>query len=625
MFAYAPDAYGLPPRPASGNVRPVSALDRPIFVVAPPQSGTPLVAEALGRLPGVRTLPAEGRKRLDATDELRPALRGHDSNRRTAEDAGPGAAERLRAALEQTLVGDAGRIIDSTPRNALRVPYLDAVFPDASFIYVYREPRDTLSSMVAAWESGEYVTYPGLPGWPGPPWSLLLIPDWRELAEATVPEIVAEQWIATTRTLLADLDELAPERWCVADYARLVSEPFAELERLAAFLGLEWDSDALGSDAVPGPVEPDPEDETARSEELQAVLPRTIGLAERARDLISEPLSRRPTATPDFSSPLRSSHTGGFARVLERAVASLLITTGESGALVCVRRDGARLNTHFRELDRPAGIAADADRITVACASELWTYERSADALAALPADAEHDACFVPRSRTLTGDLGELAVCPAPDGVWVAAREPSMLALARAGHPLDVRWRPPATEGADPLPLTGLVARDGQPAYVTAQPTRAEDGAVVAVEGGRMVAAGLSLPNSPVLTDGRLLMVEGGEGALIELDPKTGSAEVIAHVPGLCSGLAVHEGVAFVGLSRPGADAPPLPIHERFDEHHCGIWAIDLATGNELGSLRFEDSVTEVAGVAVLPGVRFPEIATPESAIARAALDLIEP
>ena len=106
---------------------------------------------------------------MDGAAELRPALRGHDSNRRTAEDASPETAERLRAAITEAIGPAPERLIDSTPRNALRVPYLDAVFPDASFVYVYREPRDTLSSMAEAWESGDYATYRGCPTGPARP------------------------------------------------------------------------------------------------------------------------------------------------------------------------------------------------------------------------------------------------------------------------------------------------------------------------------------------------------------------------------------------------------------------------------------------------------------------------
>src|SRR6202007_1022499 len=83
------------------------------------------------------------------------------------------------------------RLLEKTPKNALRVPFLAAAFPDAIFVSLYRDPRETLSSMLDAWRSGQFVTYPGLPEWSGPPWSLLLIPGWPALAGRPLSEIVA--------------------------------------------------------------------------------------------------------------------------------------------------------------------------------------------------------------------------------------------------------------------------------------------------------------------------------------------------------------------------------------------------------------------------------------------------
>ena len=45
---------------------------------------------------------------------------------------------------------DAGvlRLLEKTPRNSLRVGFLDAVFPDALFVYLHREPGPTIASMM---------------------------------------------------------------------------------------------------------------------------------------------------------------------------------------------------------------------------------------------------------------------------------------------------------------------------------------------------------------------------------------------------------------------------------------------------------------------------------------------
>ena len=133
----------------------------------------------------------------------------------------------LRDRHEQPPAPDATglRLLEKTPKNALRVPFLNAAFPDALFIYLYREPRESLSSMIAAWESGRFVTYPRLPEWGGKPWSLVLTPEWRSLDGAELPEIVAQQWRMASEILLSDLDKLPAERWAVVGYHNLIAEP----------------------------------------------------------------------------------------------------------------------------------------------------------------------------------------------------------------------------------------------------------------------------------------------------------------------------------------------------------------------------------------------------------------
>ena len=56
------------------------------------------------------------------------------------------------------------------------------------------------------------MTYPDLPDWDGPPWSLLLTPGWRELSGRPLAEIAARQWAAATSQLLDDLEALPPRR-----------------------------------------------------------------------------------------------------------------------------------------------------------------------------------------------------------------------------------------------------------------------------------------------------------------------------------------------------------------------------------------------------------------------------
>ena len=167
-----------------------------------------------------------------------------------------------------------------------------------------------------------------------------------------------------------------------------------------------------------------------------------------------------------------------------------------------------------------------------------------------------------------------------------------------------------------------------RPAFVTAlgetneengwRADKASGGVVIDVESGETVLHGLSMPHSPRWHDDQLWLLESGKGSLAAADVETGEVETVAELPGFTRGLAFSGDVAFIGLSqiRETATFGGLPI-EQLDERLCGIWAVNIATGDVLGFLRFEDQVQEIFELALLPGVRFPEILERGSPAAR--------
>ena len=223
-------------------------FDRPIFIVSTPRSGSTLLFETLSAAPELFTIGGESHGVIEHIPTLSPAGRGWSSNRLTADDAAADVAERLAATFYANLRDRAGRppaararMLEKTPKNALRVPFFDALWPDARFVYLYRDVRQTLASMIEAWGSGRFRTYPGLPGWHGPQWSLLLVPGWQQLNGLPLPEIVARQWAITTNQLLDDLRTLPPGRVAAMIYSDLLATPQAEMTRLATSLDLAWD------------------------------------------------------------------------------------------------------------------------------------------------------------------------------------------------------------------------------------------------------------------------------------------------------------------------------------------------------------------------------------------------
>jgi hypothetical protein len=233
-------------RSTAGTYR--ERIERPVFILSTPRSGSTLLYETLEQAPGLFSTGDESHWVIEAIRGLAPAQRRWSSNRLTAEDVTFERAEQLAAAFYGSLRDREGRpaagrvrMLEKTPKNALRVPFFDALWPDSIFIYLYRDVRETLYSMMEAWHSGGFRTYPELPGWQGPPWSLLLVPGWERLNGLQLQQVVARQWAITTDQLIDDLERVGQDRVHAIDYGAFLAAPQAEAERLANAAGLQWD------------------------------------------------------------------------------------------------------------------------------------------------------------------------------------------------------------------------------------------------------------------------------------------------------------------------------------------------------------------------------------------------
>lgn len=223
---------------------------RPLFIIAAPRSGSTLLFETLAASSQLRSLGGEAHWLVENIESLRPGAPGVNSNRLEAAQATPDVAERIAATIRERLVDSKGtpvafdpllRVLEKTPKNALRIPFFDRIFPDAQFIFLWRDPRENLSSIMEAWRSGGWKTYNGLPGFDGP-WSLLLPPGWEAMNGRPLEEIAAFQWETANRIALDDLEKLPPERWISLSYTQLLADPRATVERIFAFAGLPLDT-----------------------------------------------------------------------------------------------------------------------------------------------------------------------------------------------------------------------------------------------------------------------------------------------------------------------------------------------------------------------------------------------
>ena len=653
-------------RPVRG-VDPVR-IDRPVFVVSPPRSGSTLLFETLARSPDAWTVGGESHDVFESIRPLAPAERGWDSNRLEAKDAYSDVVAFLTRNFIAKLRDRDGkrpapgadvRLVEKTPKNALRVPFLAKAYPDARFVYLYRDPRETISSMLDAWRSGRFVTYPSLPGWAGPPWSLLLVPGWRDLPAEDLPRVVAEQWRITVETLLDDLEALEAERWCVTSYDRLLDAPQQELERLCEFCDLAWDED-LAKGALPISRHtldsPRPEKWRRNGEQLRPVLPSVEPTALRAHRFFADPprvRPRRPPATtetiatdddaakpPSQQQPFHSVFTSNLPPLLARLGVTPLVTTYQSGRLIAVRTDGQRLNTHFRMFNSPMGLATSGPRLALGTKGVVWHFRNVPSVAARLEPAGVHDACFLPSGSHVTGDIAVHELVYVDGELWVVNTRFSCLATLHADSSFVPRWRPPfvtALAAQDRCHLNGVAVVDGGIGFVTAlgatneaggwRANKARGGVVLAYPSGDIVAEGLSMPHSPRWHDGSLWVLESGEGRLCTVDVSTGERTMVAELPGFTRGLAFAGPYAVVGLSKVRESIfGGIPIADRLDEaeRECGLWVVDTRDGTVAGFMRFDGAVQEIFDVQLLHGIRMPELIEPEAELTSGSFVLPE-
>lgn len=180
--------------------------EAPLVVVAPPGSGTALVAAALAASPQLRRLPAQ---LLDGLPGV-PA----EHHRLTAGDATPERSAALRAVLRGRLATAAPiRPLLSGPRLAVRVGFLAAALPRARFVVVDALAQRALARTVAAWPDGA----PRLPD---------------------APEDPTGAWRAIRAVLEADLSVLDPGRVHRVDREALLARPREVLGALTVFAGI---------------------------------------------------------------------------------------------------------------------------------------------------------------------------------------------------------------------------------------------------------------------------------------------------------------------------------------------------------------------------------------------------
>jgi hypothetical protein len=266
-----------------------AAIANPIIVLGTPRSGTTILHRSLSMHQDLWHLPAESHAILEGP--LHPRLTGYESNRATATEADHAVLELLRGrfyrhainlnavvADPSSLADDGGgilgrvrrrlsvsaagfrsafkkgsriRFLEKTPKNSLRVPFLDRLFPDARYVWIQRNAAENVDSLIAGWHAVDRIGpftrqrfaaagYPvagdlDLQDYRGKWWKFALVPEWRTLQGKTVADVAAWQYYQCNHFLLHDLAALDQRRVRRLTYEDFIRDPVRQVRGI-----FEW-------------------------------------------------------------------------------------------------------------------------------------------------------------------------------------------------------------------------------------------------------------------------------------------------------------------------------------------------------------------------------------------------
>jgi len=219
---------------------------RPIIVVGCSRAGTTLVYKTLSESHEIGSLQRETHDYW--TDLHPPADKNWDTHALDAGDASPADRDTVSRYF-YTWTGQ-HRWVDKNNQNGLCVPYLQALFPDAVFVFIKRSPGDNLNSLIEGWRKpDEFATWSNdLPATVAvengtlTQWCFFLADGWREYVNAPVEDVAAFQYTAINQAILDARASVPPGQWVDVFYEDFLRDPVATFRQVFEGCGLAFDA-----------------------------------------------------------------------------------------------------------------------------------------------------------------------------------------------------------------------------------------------------------------------------------------------------------------------------------------------------------------------------------------------
>ncbi|MFP5268755.1 sulfotransferase family protein [Coleofasciculus sp.] len=235
------------------------SVEKPIFILGAPRSGTTWLGKAFDQHPDLACW-------AEISNIWMWGNTHKTDDQLTDKDLNPPIKRYIQKRFAEYLEKyHKKRICDKTPRNCLRISFIQAVFPDAKIIMLLRDGRSVINSTKkelnrpknVPWKEA-YSRLKEVPVWE---WSVFLPritsrlkrmvgipldywgarpPGWQEWVNQYSREaLLAKQWSETMEIAIAEGRKLPPENYLEIRYEDLVSSPQDKIHEIAHFAELD--------------------------------------------------------------------------------------------------------------------------------------------------------------------------------------------------------------------------------------------------------------------------------------------------------------------------------------------------------------------------------------------------
>ncbi|MCA9215828.1 MAG: TIGR03032 family protein [Planctomycetales bacterium] len=305
--------------------------------------------------------------------------------------------------------------------------------------------------------------------------------------------------------------------------------------------------------------------------------------------------------------------------------ASLAFSTYQLGKIFFVGlKTPGRIGVFERTFNRCMGLWSDTQTLWLASAFQLWRMENMLEP--GKTVDESYDRLFVPMQAITTGDIDvhDLAVDQNGELFFVNTLF-SCVAKVSDKYSFEPIWKPPFVSriaAGDRCHLNGLATDQGEIRFATAcaqtdepgawRDHRRDGGCVIDIATNDVVVTGLSMPHSPRMYDGKLWLLDSGNGYFGFVDLDSGKFEKQVFCPGYARGMTFIGKYAIVGLSKPREKTfSGLTLDDELAKYNaqpqCGLQVIDLERGAVVQWMAISGNVEELYDVIALPDVRMPK------------------